>query len=150
MKFSIQLLLGFLLWNGVFFLTQGEAQIPLREQVKEELRKELREELKKELREEVKEKLRKEEIFRQRIKGVRQELREQVIIPCRNHFFKIFNRPGVFLPNRHEYEKKASKLFEELEDAWLKGLLENYSEDEDVRMGLYLTARRKCEKDFAR
>ena len=126
MKFSIQLLLVVLLWSGVFFLPQGEAQInkeefqTLREELKQELRKELREEIEKELQ-------------------IRQELREHLIIPCRNLL-----KPHL-LPYMGE---QAEKFFRELEDSTLKALLKKYPEDEDERLALYFVVRRKCEKAF--
>ena len=148
MRFSLAVLLGIWLWSGIFFLPQTEAQIPLREQVKEELRKELREELKKELREEVEKELREEEEVRQKIKAVRQELREQVMTPCRNVFFKKIKPHLRTHPRRLEIEAEAEKLMRELEDITLKELLKKYPQDEDERMAMYFLLRRKCEREF--
>ncbi len=127
MKFSIQLLLGFLLWNGAFCFAQGEGQTPLREQLKEELRKELREELREEVRKE---------------EGIRQEVRELVMPSCRNVLLKKCS----FVPNMPNCEAKVKEVFQGIEDITVKKMLKDYPNDKDMRMGLYLVLRRKCEK----
>lgn len=140
MKFFLYALLGIWLWSGVFFLPQIEAQInkeefqTLREEIRKELREELREEIEKELRE--------EEKIRQKIQEIRQELREHLIIPCRNALEK---RNPLEM---RQHKDTLEKIFRELENITLKGLLEKHSEDKDMRMGLYYVARRKCEQQF--
>ena len=132
MKFSIYVLLGILLWNGAFFLTQTEAQT-LREELKEELRKELREELKEELRE--------EEEIRQKLKELRQEIHEEFTVPCRKSLFKKCRSYS----KRYECENATRTFFVKFEDALLSQL---YDKSEDERLALYFVVRRKCKQQF--
>lgn len=133
MRFSLSVLFGIWLWSGIFFLPQGEAQIPLREQIKEELRKELREELKKELREELQEE--------EKIQALRQEIHEHLITPCYDAFLK--RNPSLrYAPNTNDVMKEMAKKFEDL-------VLKNVkNEEKDLRMTMYFLGRKTCIKQF--
>ena len=125
MKFSIHVFFGILLWSGLFFLPQGEAQT-----LRDELRDELREEIKKELRE--------EEKIREEIQEIRQEIRKHVVIPCRRAFFK--QNPSIM-----SGDNVMKKLFKEMEDGVLKHVKDA---PEDIRLAHYFLVRRVCKKQF--
>jgi hypothetical protein len=133
------------LWSGVFFLPHGEAKV-LKEEF-QTLREELKQELRKELREEVEKEFRENEQIRQKIRVLRQEIQEQLMIPCRKASDKQYplEMRRLKLEGRDHLLEKGLRLFE---DEMLKLMLKEEYSDKDVRMAMYFVARQKCENQF--